>query len=164
MRKRLLLVLALLVSLLGYAQVPQFSSAEFDGWIYNNPTIPLDGDNILNNRIALYVVSNGTVAAQTKKLDRSGIGRRMDGIFLSEQIGAEKPNPAFFERVFEAIRPDSPEEVMIVGDSLTSDMLGGICAGIVTCWYNPDGKPVPKDFHINYVIQNLNELPALLNI
>ena len=65
MRKRLLLVLALLVSLLGYAQVPQFSSAEFDGWIYNNPTIPLDGDNILNNRIALYVVSNGTALTLT---------------------------------------------------------------------------------------------------
>ena len=118
----------------------------------------------LKGRVRQYVVSNGTVAAQTKKLDRSGIGRRMDGIFLSEQIGAEKPNPAFFERVFEAIGPVNRSAVMIVGDSLTSDMLGGIRAGIVTCWYNPDKKPVPTDLHMNYVIQNLNELPALLNI
>lgn len=61
----LALALALLSSLLGHAQVPQFSSTEFEGWEYNNPTIPLDEDNIYNNRIALYVASNGLVLTLT---------------------------------------------------------------------------------------------------
>ena len=61
----LALVLALLSSLLGHAQVPQFSSTEFEGWVYNNPTIPLDEDNIYNNRIALYISSNGLVLSLT---------------------------------------------------------------------------------------------------
>ena len=118
----------------------------------------------LKGRVRQYVVSNGTVVAQTKKLDRSGIGKRMDGVFLSEQLGVEKPNPAFFEKVFEAIPDVDPSEVLIVGDSLTSDMLGGMNAHIRTCWYNPDGKPVPEWYRIDYVIRDLNELPSLLNM
>ncbi|MBR3130437.1 MAG: HAD-IA family hydrolase, partial [Clostridia bacterium] len=86
----------------------------------------------LKDRVKQYIVSNGTVAAQTKKLDRSKFGELMDGVFLSELLGIEKPNRAFFDKVFEAIRPADLREVMIVGDSLTSDMQGGINAGIVT--------------------------------
>ena len=57
----------------------------------------------LRGRVKQYVVSNGTVLAQTKKLRLSGLGELMDGIFLSEELGAEKPNAAFFDQVFEAI-------------------------------------------------------------
>lgn len=120
--------------------------------------------DLLKGRVRQYIVSNGTVAAQTKKLDRSGIGKRMDGVFLSEALGAEKPSPAFFEKVFDAIGPVDRSEVMIVGDSLTSDMQGGMNAGIVTCWYNPKGKPVPEGYRIDYVIQSLNELLSILGI
>ena len=116
----------------------------------------------LKGKVKQYVVSNGTVIAQTKKLDRSGIGKRMDGVFLSEQLGAEKPNAAFFEKVFDAIRPADLNEVMIVGDSLTSDITGGMNAGILTCWYNPENKPVPDGYRIDYVIKSLNDLRPLL--
>lgn len=117
--------------------------------------------DFLCGKVRQYVVSNGTVVAQTKKLDRSGIGKRMDGVFLSEELGAEKPSPAFFDKVFDAIGPVDRSEVMIVGDSLTSDMQGGMNAGIVTCWYDPDGEPVPKGCRIDYVIANLWELLPL---
>lgn len=120
--------------------------------------------NLLKGRVRQYIVSNGTVAAQTKKLDRSGIGKQMDGVFLSEALGAEKPSPAFFEKVFDAIGPVDRSEVMIVGDSLTSDMQGGMNAGIVTCWYNPDGMPIPAGYRIDYVIRNLNELLPILGL
>ena len=93
----------------------------------------------LQGKVRQYVVSNGTVKAQTKKLDRSGLGVLMDGVFLSEQLGVEKPNVGFFDQVFEAIGPVDKKQVMIVGDSLTSDIAGGERAGIVTCWYNPGG-------------------------
>ena len=110
-----------------------------------------------------FVVSNGTVAAQTKKLKLSGLGELMDGVFLSEELGVEKPSPAFFEKVFAGIPPAAPREVMIVGDSLTSDILGGMNAGIVACWYDPLGLPVPEGYRPDYVIRDLRELPACLD-
>jgi 2-haloacid dehalogenase len=118
--------------------------------------------DLLRGKVRQYIVSNGTVIAQTKKLDRSGIGMRMDGVFLSEALGAEKPSPAFFDKVFAAIGPVDRSEVMIVGDSLTSDMQGGMNAGIVTCWYDPKGKPVPEGYRIDHVIANLWDLLPLL--
>lgn len=117
----------------------------------------------LKGRVKQYAVSNGTIAAQTKKLDRSGLGALMDGVFLSEELGAEKPSKVFFEKVFAAIRPGSPSEVLIVGDSLTSDILGGMNAGIRTCWYDPEGEPVPGGYRPDYVIADLHEVADCLD-
>ena len=69
----------------------------------------------LRGRVKQYVVSNGTVLAQTKKLRLSGLGELMDGIFLSEELGAEKPNAAFFDQVFEAIEETDRKKILIVG-------------------------------------------------
>jgi 2-haloacid dehalogenase len=117
----------------------------------------------LKGRVKQYVVSNGTVAAQTKKLRRSGLGEWMDGVFLSEGVGFEKPDVRFFDAVFAAIGPVDRSEVMIVGDSLTSDMQGGRNAGIGTCWYDPERKPVPEGYRVDHVIADLGEIFALLD-
>jgi 2-haloacid dehalogenase len=116
----------------------------------------------LKGKVKQYAVSNGTVVAQTKKLDRSKLGEQMDGIFLSEKLGVEKPDPAFFDRVFSEIGVYDRSTVMIVGDSLTSDIRGGMNAGIRTCWYNPPGKPVPEGYRADYVISDLHEMTDLL--
>ena len=116
----------------------------------------------LRGRVRQYVVSNGTVVAQTKKLKASGLGELMDGVFLSEKLGVEKPNAGFFEQVFAAISPASLSEVVIVGDSLTSDMQGGINAGIRTCWYNPEKMPLPEGYPVDFIITNLHELNLFL--
>ena len=116
----------------------------------------------LHGRVRQYVVSNGTVIAQTKKLQRSGLGEWMDGVFLSEQLGAEKPSPAFFEKVFASLPDLAPGDMLIVGDSLTSDMKGGITAGIPVCWYNPDRRPCPADMAIDFEIQDLHQIYELL--
>ena len=102
----------------------------------------------LRGKVRQCVVSNGTVVAQTKTLTRSGLGALMDGVFLSEQLGAEKPKKEFFDQVFAAIGPVEKSETMIVGDSLTSDIRGGDNAGIVTCWYNPEGIKAPEGYRI----------------
>ena len=116
----------------------------------------------LHGKVRQYVVSNGTVIAQTKKLQRSHLGEWMDGVFLSEELGAEKPSPRFFEQVFAAL-PDIPkEDMLIVGDSLTSDMQGGLNAGVPTCWYNPQSLPRPADMAIAFEIQNLQQIYDLL--
>ena len=109
-----------------------------------------------------YVVSNGTVIAQTKKLQNSGFDVLMDGVFLSEEIGYEKPAKEFFERVFERIGPVKRERVLIVGDSLSSDILGGTYAGIKTCWYNPSGSVNDTKARVDCEVRDLREVLAVL--
>lgn len=116
-------------------------------------------------KILQYAVTNGTLAAQTRKLAVSGLDRLFDGVFISDEIGIEKPNIGFFERVFEtlsAIGNIEKKEMIIVGDSLTSDIQGGNNAGIVCCWYNPKGSKNTKGLRIEYEIKNLNELKEIL--
>ena len=124
-----------------------------------------DSFNLVKNlrgKVGQYVVSNGTVVAQNKKLRLSGLGELMDGIFLSEAIGIEKPNRAFFDAVFEVLQPADLSEVMIVGDSLTSDIRGGMNAGTRTCWYNPDRKPLPEGYSVDYIISDLHEVTEIV--
>ena len=110
----------------------------------------------LRGRVKQYAVSNGTVVAQTRKLRRSGFDRLLDGVFLSEELGYEKPATEFFDRVFAAIGEPDRERVLIVGDSLTSDITGGNRAGIRTCWYNPKGEPNLTAAHSDYEIRDLH--------
>lgn len=112
----------------------------------------------LQGKVKQYIVSNGTVVAQTKKLRLSGFGKLMDGVFLSEDLGVEKPNVQFFEKVFESINLVDKSEVIIVGDSLTSDICGGNNAGIKTCWYNPSKVPAQGNYKIDYEISDLHEI------
>lgn len=116
----------------------------------------------LVGKVKQYIVSNGTVVAQEKKLRLSGIGEKMDGIFLSEQLGVEKPNKAFFDHVFEEIGEYEKDQVLIVGDSLTSDIRGGNNAGIKTCWYNPGHAENPENVTVDYEIENLQEVFTIL--
>lgn len=116
----------------------------------------------LCGRFKQYVVSNGTVAAQTNKLKRSGLGVLFDGVYLSEEVGYEKPNLLFFEKIFSEISEKDKAKILIVGDSLTSDMQGGINAGIVTCWYNPSNSPLREGFNVDYEIGDLHEIYRVL--
>lgn len=116
----------------------------------------------LRGKVKQYVVSNGTIVAQEKKLRLSGLGALMDGVFLSEELGVEKPNKEFFDKVFAQIGYLDRETVLIVGDSLTSDIRGGNNAGIRTCWYNPGHAAPLEDVHIDYEITDLHEVYDLL--
>lgn len=124
-----------------------------------------DGYNIVKSlcgKVKQYVVSNGTITAQSKKLKLSGLGELMDGIFLSEQLGVEKPDVRFFDKVFAEIQPADKAQVMIVGDSLSSDIQGGNHAGIITCWYNPENKLHQGDLKIDHEIADLHEIYDLI--
>ena len=91
-------------------------------------------------------------------MKRSGFGKLLDGVFLSENMGSEKPNIGFFEKVFEEIKPVDKSKTVIAGDSLTSDMQGGINAGITTCLYAPNEISIPENMNIDYVIKDLCEI------
>ena len=117
----------------------------------------------LRGRVRQYAVTNGTRVAQERKLKKSGLGELFDGVFISELVGAEKPSHAFFGYVFDHIGPVDRSEVLIVGDSLTSDMRGGLQAGIPCCWYNPRNLPRPEGMEPDYIIHDLNQVEDILS-
>ena len=109
----------------------------------------------------LYLASNGTTWVQEGRLDSANIRQYFQDIFISQQMGANKPALEFFERSFARIPGIDLSKTMIVGDSLSSDMLGGKNAGIATCWVNPKHK-VSTTVQPDYEIESLSQLPALL--
>ena len=117
----------------------------------------------LGKHFRQYLVTNGSREAQEAKLRRCGLDRMADGVFISSVVGAQKPTKAFFDHVREQTGY-LPEETMIVGDSLTSDILGGNNAGIVGCWYNPRGASRKEGIRVDYELKSLWELPALLGV
>lgn len=118
----------------------------------------------LKGRVLQCAVTNGTKIAQTKKLAASGLGELFDAVFISEDIGFEKPDKRYFDRVFESIAPISPAEALIVGDSLTSDMRGGANAGIATCLYDPSGRKDAGTMRIDYRIKNVSEVLEIVGM
>lgn len=121
----------------------------------------LEAVKALKGIVKQYAVTNGTLVAQQKKLAASGLDKLLDGVFISDVIGIEKPNIGFFHAVWESIGAYDPNEVLIVGDSLTSDIKGGNNAGIKTCWFNPNRAPAPEDLRIDYDIAQLWEVPGI---
>lgn len=115
----------------------------------------------LKGKVLQCAVTNGTIVAQHKKLAASGLEKLLDAVFISDEIGIDKPNLAFFTAVWEKIGAYSPDEVLIVGDSLTSDMQGGNNANIRTCWFNPKGTPLPSHLRIDYDIRQISEVAAI---
>ncbi len=116
----------------------------------------------LSGDYRLFLASNGTANVQKSRLESSGIGDCFEQIFISEQIGADKPAEEFFSRCFDKIRDFDRRRCIIVGDSLNSDVRGGINAGIMTCWFNYRNVPASPDIRPNAVISSLSELPEVL--
>ncbi len=115
-----------------------------------------------------YVVTNGWVDVQKTKLHESGFDEIMDGSFISDEFGVPKPKKEFFEACFEQIfgmKTPSAEElsrILIIGDSLTSDMKGGINAGIDRCWYRQPGEVNTENISLTYEIEDLWQIWGIL--
>lgn len=117
----------------------------------------------LYGKYRLYIVSNGTAKVQEGRIGSSGITKYMDGIFISQILGANKPDKQFFDICFAEIPDFSLSETVIIGDSLSSDIKGGINAGITTVWFNPKGIENDSDIKPDYTIKELSEVPGLLS-
>ncbi len=116
----------------------------------------------LHGRFKMYIVTNGQKDIQKSRLFPSPIFKFFDGCFISEDLGYEKPSVMFFDEVASRIPNYDPDKTIIIGDSLTSDMQGGINAHIDTCWYNPDGKALPDGYDLTYIVRNFNEMADIL--
>lgn len=86
----------------------------------------------------------------------------MDEVFVSEEVGVEKPNRRFFEHAIKTLGIEHREKILVVGDSLTADIRGGQNAGLATCWCNFDGQPEPTENKPTYVIHNWQELYSIV--
>ncbi len=106
----------------------------------------------------LGAVTNGTKVAQEKKLRLSGLDKIFDNIFISEDIGFEKPNKEYFDFVFEKLYITDKRAVLLIGDSLTSDIKGAAISGIDSCWFNPNHKANELGLPVTYEIDNLDKI------
>lgn len=113
--------------------------------------------SVLAKQYQISIVTNGVYNTQINRIHNSAINKFITNIFISELIGVEKPDVRFFDYVIEKLQCDN-KEVLIVGDSLSSDIQGGINAGFQTCWYNPDEKENKFDIIPDYVISDLREV------
>jgi len=116
----------------------------------------------LSRKYKLYAATNGTKTVQTKRIEQAGLRKYFQNIFISQDIGIEKPAKEFFDACFARIPGFDPKKAMIVGDSLTSDIQGGINSGMLTCWVNPKHK-ISTTVQPDYQIEALTQLEALLN-
>ena len=116
----------------------------------------------LSKKYKLYLASNGTAKVQAGRLKSANISRFFQEVFVSQELGANKPSLEYFEKCFARIPGFEKAKAIIVGDSLTSDILGGQNAGIATCWVNPHHKPRREDIRVDYEIEALSQLEELL--
>ena len=117
----------------------------------------------LSKKYKLYLASNGTASVQKGRMTSANLYRFFEKVFVSQEIGADKPSIEYFERCFAQISGFDKAKAIIVGDSLTSDILGGQNAGITTCWVNPGHKPGREDIRVDYEIEALSQLENLLD-
>ena len=116
----------------------------------------------LSKKYRLFLASNGTAVVQKGRMTSANLYRFFEQSFVSEEIGHNKPSKAYFDAAFARIPDFDPAKALMVGDSLTSDIRGGNNAGIRTCWVNPTHAPVTDGIHVDYQIEALHQLPALL--
>ncbi len=126
-------------------------------------TIPLL-EELRDRGYRLSLITNGISNVQHGRLDSSKTKQYFDVICISEEIGVQKPRKEFFDKFFNLanLGQSDKQRCLVIGDSLSSDILGGNNAGIDTCWYNPSGKPKDPDIRPTYEIELLQELLALL--
>ena len=135
-------------------RVVEFNQAYLNGLLDTVVFMPEAYETVkkLHPEYKQYIVTNGVKKLQRKKIAKAHIEEFFDGIFISDEIGYEKPHIEFFNYVFDRIPTKNPDEVIIIGDSLTSDIAGGIRAGIHTCWYHPSNEENHSDVKPEFTI------------
>ena len=117
---------------------------------------------VLSRDHRLYLLTNAVASVQKTRFANSAIAPYFQGVFISEEVGVGKPDPAYFEYVFRAVPGLARDNALVIGDSLTSDIQGANNAGLPCCWFNPKGQPRPQGLRIDYEIRALEELYAIV--
>ena len=116
----------------------------------------------LSKSCKLYIVTNGVSRTQRRRIGASPLAELFQGLFVSEEAGVPKPEKRYFEYVFHQLGDLDLRDILLVGDSLTSDMQGAENAGLDSCWLNPSCLPRPDKPSITYIIHDLRQLPEIV--
>ncbi|MCS3608086.1 MULTISPECIES: pyrimidine 5'-nucleotidase [Erwinia] len=114
--------------------------------------------NALKGRVKIGIITNGFTALQQARLERTGFLGVFDLLVISEQVGYAKPHPAIFDYALTRMGNPARERVLMVGDNPDSDILGGINAGLATCWLNAEGRAQPEGINPTWQVTSLKEL------
>lgn len=147
---------------LGYLDVPTSFEEEYQLALGDGGYIIEGVDEVLHKlseHCAIYVLTNGVSTTQHSRLKKSGLLPYIKGVFISEELGSQKPQKEYFDAVLKVLEIEDKSSILMIGDSLGSDIQGGINAGIDTCWYNPQNKH--SDLPL-YEIHSMNELVDLV--
>ena len=116
----------------------------------------------LHSEFQLVLITNGLKEVQRPRIQKAELQSYFHTIVVSDEIGSAKPHPAFFDYTFEQIGQPKKEEAIVVGDSLSSDILGGQQYGLDTVWYNPKKKQSPEHIRPTYQIEALADLHQII--
>ena len=148
----------------GYTGDAEAIAKGYEEYLSRQPQLIAGAFDILKKLAAkydVYILTNGAERVQERRLKDSGIADAVKGVFVSETVGVPKPEKGYFDYVFKNIRETDKQKILLIGDSQSSDILGGINAGIDTCWYNPRGKS--GKYSPTYEIKDLSELEKMLD-
>ena len=129
---------------------------------------PLDGarellDSLLVNNIKMGIITNGFTELQKIRLEKTEFSHYFELIIISEQVGVAKPDKRIFEHTFSMIGEVELSNILMVGDNPDSDILGGMNAGVDTCWLNANQQACPEGVKATYTVKTLNDLQVLLH-
>ena len=116
-----------------------------------------------SSQFKMTLVTNGLKEIQRARLVKSDLEKHFHHVVISDEIGVAKPHAGFFDHVFEKINFPEKDKVMIIGDSLSSDIRGGNDYGIDTCWLNMNEKVAPEDNVPTFTIKKLEELGGIIS-
>lgn len=116
----------------------------------------------LSGIYSIYIVTNGNAGTAKTRIEHSGTGRHIKGYFVSEAVGAAKPDPRYFEYVFSHIPDFHKERAVVIGDSLVSDILGAQNAGIDSIWYDPENSENPHGISYTYRAKTYEDIVRIL--
>lgn len=118
--------------------------------------------NALSPKVNMAIITNGFTELQQVRLDKMQLSHHFSHLFISEEIGVAKPSIGIFEHAHLAMGKPNKEKVLIVGDNLHSDIVGGLNFGIDTCWLNHTAQTSTDNIQAHYEVSSLNQLHDIL--
>ncbi len=112
----------------------------------------------------LVLITNGVARTQLRRLEKSGLAPLFSHVFVSEAVGAQKPLKAYFDAVLESVAERDPAKLLVIGDSLGSDMQGAANAGLDCVWFNPKGAPNDRGLPVTREAKTYEEIEAFLGL
>jgi len=118
--------------------------------------------DLKSQKYSLSIITNGLQLVQRPRIEKAGLTQLFDAITVSEEIGVAKPKPAFFDDTFRQLGQPKIDDVLVIGDNLTSDILGGINIGADTAWFNAKEKTNQTEVIPTYEVKGFDDLRKVI--